>query len=159
MTKPITLADHQASRYVVEPLRLLDCCLVSNGGVAVIVTSAERARDLKQKPAYVLGMGQGSGTDLIAAWTRAHAATLDRAQRLLADLAETKQADLAMLSVALRELRNAGATVFMVTHQRNLLAAADRVLVMKDGEIAQLAPVAALAATPPRAAAAAEART
>lgn len=53
----------------------------------------------------VLGMGQGSSADLIAAWTSAHAATLDRAQRLLADLAETKQADLAMLSVALRELR------------------------------------------------------
>ena len=53
----------------------------------------------------VLGMGQGGSADLIAAWTRAHAATLDRAQRLLADLAETKQADLAMLSVALRELR------------------------------------------------------
>ncbi|HEX7928900.1 MAG TPA: thiolase family protein [bacterium] len=63
MRAPITLADHQASRYVVEPLRLLDCCLVSNGGVAVIVTSAERARDLKQKPAYVLGMGQGHPGD------------------------------------------------------------------------------------------------
>ncbi|HKI98425.1 MAG TPA: thiolase family protein [bacterium] len=63
MRTPITLADHQASRYVVEPLRLLDCCLVSNGGVAVIVTSAERARDLKQKPAYVLGMGQGHPGD------------------------------------------------------------------------------------------------
>lgn len=63
MRTPITLADHQASRYVVEPLRLLDCCLVSNGGVAVIVTSAERARDLKQKPAYILGMGQGHPGD------------------------------------------------------------------------------------------------
>jgi acetyl-CoA acetyltransferase len=59
MRAPITLADHQASRYVVEPLRLLDCCLVSNGAVAVIVTSAERARDLRQRPAYILGMGQG----------------------------------------------------------------------------------------------------
>jgi glutamate dehydrogenase len=53
----------------------------------------------------VLGMGQGSSAELIAAWTRSHAATLERAHRLLADLAETKQADLAMLSVALRELR------------------------------------------------------
>lgn len=57
--KPMTLEDHQASPYVVEPLHLLDCCLVSNGGVAVIVTSAERAKDLQQKPAYILGMGQG----------------------------------------------------------------------------------------------------
>lgn len=61
--EPITLADHQASRFIVEPLRLLDCCLVSNGGAAVVVTSAERARDLRQKPAYVLGMGQGHPGD------------------------------------------------------------------------------------------------
>jgi glutamate dehydrogenase len=53
----------------------------------------------------VLGMGRGRCDELIAAWTRAHAATLERAHRLLSDLAETKQADLAMLSVALRELR------------------------------------------------------
>ena len=63
MRDPMTLADHRQSRYIVEPLRLLDCCLVSNGGVAVIVTSAERARDLKQKPAYILGMGQGHPGD------------------------------------------------------------------------------------------------
>jgi acetyl-CoA acetyltransferase len=63
MREPMTLADHHASRFIVDPLRLLDCCLVSNGGVAVIVTSAERARDLKQKPAYILGMGQGHPGD------------------------------------------------------------------------------------------------
>ncbi len=56
---PMTMADHHASRFVVDPLRLFDCCLVSNGGVAVIVTSAERARDMKQKPVYIQGMGQG----------------------------------------------------------------------------------------------------
>ena len=61
--EPITLEDHQNSRYIVEPLRLLDCCQVSNGSVAVIVTSAERARDLRRKPAYVLGMGQGHPGD------------------------------------------------------------------------------------------------
>ncbi|HZG83752.1 thiolase family protein [Paenibacillus sp.] len=59
MKKPMTLADHQTSRMIAEPLRLFDCCLVSNGGVAVIVTSAERARSLKQPPVYVLGFGQG----------------------------------------------------------------------------------------------------
>ncbi|HSB94910.1 MAG TPA: lipid-transfer protein [Spongiibacteraceae bacterium] len=47
--KPITLEDHQRSRWIVEPmLRLLDCCQESDGGVAFIVTSAERARDLRQ---------------------------------------------------------------------------------------------------------------
>ncbi|TAK37091.1 MAG: thiolase family protein [Chloroflexota bacterium] len=65
MRKPITIEDHQNSRYVVEPLRLLDCCLVSNGGVAVIVTSAERAGNLRQPAVYVLGMAQASpGDDL-----------------------------------------------------------------------------------------------
>lgn len=63
MRKPITIADHQASRWIVEPLHLLDCCLVSNGGVAVIVTSAERARSLKQPPVHVLGWGQGHPGD------------------------------------------------------------------------------------------------
>jgi len=56
---PMTLADHQASRYVAEPFRLLDCCPVTDGAAAVIVTSAERARDLAQKPVYLLGVGQG----------------------------------------------------------------------------------------------------
>jgi acetyl-CoA acetyltransferase len=58
MRTPITLADHQASRWIVEPLRLLDCCLVSNGGIAVIVTSGSRARDLAQPPVYLWGFGQ-----------------------------------------------------------------------------------------------------
>ncbi|HVO22812.1 MAG TPA: thiolase family protein [Candidatus Margulisiibacteriota bacterium] len=56
---PMTLDDYHRSRWVVEPFHLFDCCLVSNGGLAVIVTSAERARDLKQPPVYILGMGQG----------------------------------------------------------------------------------------------------
>ena len=61
--KPITLADHQASRWIVEPLHLLDCCQESDGGVAVVVTSAERARDLPHPPAVVRAAAQGSGTD------------------------------------------------------------------------------------------------
>jgi acetyl-CoA acetyltransferase len=56
--EPITLADHQASRWVVEPLHLLDCCMVSNGGIAVVVTSVERARDLPRPPVYLLGVAQ-----------------------------------------------------------------------------------------------------
>jgi acetyl-CoA acetyltransferase len=56
---PLTLADYHASRWVVEPFHMLDCCLVSNGGVAVIVTSAERARSLRKPPVYIWGMGQG----------------------------------------------------------------------------------------------------
>jgi acetyl-CoA acetyltransferase len=60
---PITLEDYLLSPYIVEPLRLLDCCLVSNGGVAVIVTTAERAREMPQPPVYVWGMGQGHPGD------------------------------------------------------------------------------------------------
>jgi acetyl-CoA acetyltransferase len=56
--KPITLADHQASRLIVEPFHLLDCCLISDGGVAVIVTTEERARDLRRPPVAVAGFGQ-----------------------------------------------------------------------------------------------------
>jgi acetyl-CoA acetyltransferase len=57
--KPMTLEDYHRSRWVVEPFHLFDCCLVSNGGLAVIVTSAERARNLRRPPVYVRGMGQG----------------------------------------------------------------------------------------------------
>jgi len=61
--RPITLEDHQNSRWIVEPLRLLDCCQESDGAVAVVVTSAERARDLRQKPALVAGAAQGAGRE------------------------------------------------------------------------------------------------
>jgi acetyl-CoA acetyltransferase len=61
--KPMSLEDHQASRYIVHPLHLLDCCLETDGGAACIVTTAERARDLKQKPAIIRGVAQGAGDD------------------------------------------------------------------------------------------------
>jgi acetyl-CoA acetyltransferase len=58
--QPITLEDHQSSRWIVEPLRLLDCCQESDGAVAIVVTSAERAKDLKQKPAVIAAAAQGA---------------------------------------------------------------------------------------------------
>jgi acetyl-CoA acetyltransferase len=57
--KPLTLDDYRRSRWIVEPFHLFDCCLVSNGGLAVIVTDAERARALRKPPVYLWGMGQG----------------------------------------------------------------------------------------------------
>jgi acetyl-CoA acetyltransferase len=55
---PITIEDYHASRWIAEPFHLLDCCLVSNGGIAVIVTSADRAAGLRQPPVYVRGWAQ-----------------------------------------------------------------------------------------------------
>lgn len=56
---PLTTEEYHRSRWVVEPFHLYDCCLVSNGGVAVVVTSAERAADCRTRPVYIWGMGQG----------------------------------------------------------------------------------------------------
>ena len=56
--KPMTLADHQASRMISSPFRLFDCSLESDGAGAVVVTSAERARDLRRPPVCIAGTGQ-----------------------------------------------------------------------------------------------------
>lgn len=63
MRSPITMEDYHNSRWIIEPLHLLDCCLVSNGAVAVIVSSAAAAREMPQPPVYVWGMGQGHPGD------------------------------------------------------------------------------------------------
>ncbi|WP_246848484.1 thiolase domain-containing protein [Pseudarthrobacter sp. NIBRBAC000502772] len=56
---PITVEDHHASPWIADPLRRLDCCLVSNGAIAVVVTSTEFAADLAQPPVHVWGYGEG----------------------------------------------------------------------------------------------------
>ena len=64
--RPITLEDHQASRWIAEPLRLLDCCQETDGGQALVLVSAERARDLPRPPAVVRAAAQGSGHDQLS---------------------------------------------------------------------------------------------
>ncbi len=60
LKKPITIADHQSSKWIVEPLHRDDCCLVSDGGAAVVVMSRERAkRERIAQPVSILGFGQG----------------------------------------------------------------------------------------------------
>lgn len=58
MRDPITIDDVLRSRLIAWPFHLLDCCLVTDGGGAVVITSAERARDLPKPPVYVLGTGE-----------------------------------------------------------------------------------------------------
>ena len=61
--QPITLEDHQNSRWIVEPLHLLDCCQETDGGQAILVTSLERARDLKQPAVVIEAAAQGMADD------------------------------------------------------------------------------------------------
>ncbi len=61
--RPITLEDHQSSRMIADPLRLLDCCQESDGAVAIVVTSTERAKDLKAGAVPIVAAAQGSAAD------------------------------------------------------------------------------------------------
>ena len=56
MKKPLTIAEHQASRLVVDPLHLYDCSLITDGAAVVLLASAERARDMPNRPVYIAGM-------------------------------------------------------------------------------------------------------
>lgn len=58
MQEPLTRADYLASRYIVAPLHLYDMCLITDGGACIIVTSADRARDMRKPPVYLLGMAE-----------------------------------------------------------------------------------------------------
>jgi len=58
---PLTIEDVLKSPFISWPFHVLDCCLVTDAGGAYVLTSAERARDLKKKPVYILGTGEGSG--------------------------------------------------------------------------------------------------
>jgi acetyl-CoA acetyltransferase len=52
---PLTIEQHQASRWIIDPLRLLDCCQNQEGGACILVTTADRAKDMKKPPVYIMG--------------------------------------------------------------------------------------------------------
>ena len=74
--RPITIEDHQNSRMVIAPYRLFDCCLQSDGGIAFIITTAERARDLRKPPAHIMGLGFGEHIRKLW-WEKGHLTQLD----------------------------------------------------------------------------------
>lgn len=59
MKKPMTIADHQASRMISDPFRLFDCSLESDGGAALVVSAADRAKNMRSHPVNVLGIAEG----------------------------------------------------------------------------------------------------
>lgn len=75
--EPISVDDVLDSRMIADPLHLLDCSLVSDGGAAIVMTSAERARDLPQQAVYLLGAGEGHGHEHIS---QAHSLTTSAAR-------------------------------------------------------------------------------
>jgi acetyl-CoA acetyltransferase len=58
--RPLTAEAYDGARWIVEPFRLFDCCMENDGAAALVLVSAERARDLRHPPAYLLGVAQGS---------------------------------------------------------------------------------------------------
>ena len=73
MRDPLTIDDVLSSRWIAYPFHIYDCCLVTDAGGAVVVVGADRARDLKKKPVWVLGSGEASTHQSHARHARHHA--------------------------------------------------------------------------------------
>jgi acetyl-CoA acetyltransferase len=84
MRDPITVEDVLSSRIIAWPVHLLECCLVTDGGGALVVVSAERAKDFPKKPVYLLGAGESTEHSMISMM---HDFTESRAFKVSGDLA------------------------------------------------------------------------
>ena len=100
--RPITLEDHQNSRWITEPLRLFDCCLDTDGACAAIVVSAEKAKQLKGTPAYIAAAAQGTGsrTEMMTSYQRKSLARLEEAEATAAELYRTAELEPQQIDVA-----------------------------------------------------------
>ena len=96
MTKPITIEDHQNSRMIADPFRLLDCSLESDGGAAFVVSATDRARDMRQPVVEVLGIAEGHPDQPSSITQRGDLTRLGMAKAapLAFDMAGVKHADI-----------------------------------------------------------------
>jgi acetyl-CoA acetyltransferase len=135
--RPITLEEHQASRLIVEPiLRLLDCCQESDGGVALVVTTAERARDLRQPLVRILGASQSQirNGDIMFDYYREDPAEFPEARQVSRDLLEQtglgpKDMDVALL------YENFSPVVFMKLEAHGFVARGEAKDFIKSGQL------------------------
>jgi acetyl-CoA acetyltransferase len=102
--RPITVADHQNSRWITEPLRLLDCCLDTDGACAAIVVSAEKARTLAASPVYIAAATQGTGSraEMMTSYQRRDITRLEESEaaaRELYRVAELEPRDLDFIEI------------------------------------------------------------
>lgn len=93
--RPITLEDHKSSRWISEPLRLLDCTLDTDGACAAVVVSAEKARQLRSRPAFITAAAQGTGShaEMMTSYQRPDITRLEEAEACAREL--YRMADLA----------------------------------------------------------------
>lgn len=102
--RPITIEDHRNAEWIAEPLRLLDCCLDTDGACCAIVTSAEKARTLKQRPVFIRSAAQGTGSrpEVMTSWQRPSLTRLeetDAAARRLYQIADMGPNDIDVVMV------------------------------------------------------------